>query len=381
MRVAIATESFLPQINGVTNSVLRLAEYLADRGDTALIVAPDDHQVPSSYAGFPVVTIPAVSLPMYQDVKLALTLGFAMDKLLSDFAPDVLHAAAPFLIGSSALAATARLGIPSVAIYQTDVPSYATRYGLSLVKNLAWTRVRDLHSLADLTLAPSTAARDQLLAHGVPRVKLWGRGVDTARFAPTKRDQALHDRWAPAGEVVIGYVGRLAPEKQLADLAGLADLPQTALVIVGDGPSRHTLGDDLPSARFLGLLDGEELATAVASFDLFVHPGELETYGQAIQEAMASGLPVVAPAAGGPIDLVQPGRTGYLYPPGDLTAMTSAVARLVADPAQRQRLGTAGRAWTDNRTWPVICDQLMAHYDEAIATAAHGHTRRHRFGD
>jgi len=370
MRVAIATESFLPQVNGVTNSVLRVAEYLRDHGDSALVIAPDDRDVPETCAGFPVVTIPSVSLPMYQDIKVGLTPGFTLDKWLSDFAPDVLHAAAPFLIGSAALAAAARLAIPSVAVYQTDLPSYASRYGFALVENLAWARLRDIHSLANLTLAPSTPARDQLVDHGVPRVKIWGRGVDTDRFAPAKRSQRLRQAWAPDGEVVIGYVGRLAAEKQVEDLAPLTDLPGTRLVVVGDGPSRKTLEGLLPTARFTGILRGDELAETIASFDLFVHPGELETFGQAIQEALASGVPVVAPAKGGPIDLVQPGRTGYLYPPGDLGAMTAAVRALVGDPAERRRFGAAARAFTQTRTWASLCAQLVAYYGEAIALGA-----------
>jgi len=369
MRVAIATESFLPQINGVTNSVLRVAEYLHDRGDAALIIAPDDHGVPPSYAGYPVVTVPSISLPLYQDVKVALTPGFDMDALLGDFAPDVVHAAAPFVIGSAALAAAARLAIPSVAVYQTDLPSYTSRYGWSLVENLAWTRLRDIHSLANLTLAPSTPARDQLLAHGVPRVKIWGRGVDTDRFNPAKRDQRLHDGWAPADQVVVGYMGRLAPEKQVADLAGVASLSGTSLIVIGDGPSRRELTDQLPGAHFLGRLEGETLAVALASLDIFVHPGELETFGQAIQEALASGLPVVAPAKGGPIDLVTPGRTGYLYPPGDLDELAAAVWRLVGQPDRRRRIGLAARRFAQGRTWPRVCARLVAYYDEVITLA------------
>ncbi|MDR1265247.1 MAG: glycosyltransferase family 1 protein [Propionibacteriaceae bacterium] len=366
MRVAIVAESFLPQVNGVTNSVLRVAEHLRDGGHEAIIVAPDDHDVPSAYAGFDVVTVAAVSFPLYNDVKIGLTPSFVLERLLADWAPDVVHLAAPFAIGHNGLLAAARLSLPTVAIYQTDIPSYTSRYGFGFLEPMAWAKIRDMHNLATLTLAPSRYARDQLMAHGIPRVAVWGRGVDTARFNPAKRDPRLHARWAPQGETVVGYMGRLAPEKQVSDLTVLADLPGVRLVVVGDGPSRKALTAQLPQARFTGRLEGEDLTRAIATMDVFVHPGELETFGQAVQEALASGLPVVAPARGGPIDLVRPGRTGYLYPPGQLGQLRRQVERLVADPGRRRDYGRRARAFVTRRTWAHLCDQLLDHYRDAM---------------
>ena len=367
MRVAIAAESFLPQVNGVTNSVMRVAEYLRDNGHEALIIAPSDSSAPETYAGFPVTTVPAVSFPAYQDVRVGVTPSFVFERILTDFAPDVLHAASPFMVGGATLLATARLSIPSVAVYQTDVPSYAGKYGLGMLKTAAWNRVRDIHSLATLTLAPSTYASEQLREHGIPRVKIWGRGVDTDRFSPQRRDPALHETWAPHGETVIGYMGRLAPEKQVDDLKTLTDVPGTRLVVVGGGPSAKALKSHLKGAVFTGRLAGDELARAVATMDVFVHPGELETFCQAIQEALASGVPCVAPAKGGPIDLIESGRWGYLYPPGDLASMRESVEKLVGDAESRHQFSLAAREFTSRRTWPVLCAQLVDYYREAIA--------------
>jgi phosphatidylinositol alpha 1,6-mannosyltransferase len=369
MRVAIATESFLPQVNGVTNSVMRVAEHLRDAGHDALIIAPSDDNVPTQYAGFPVTTIASISFPMYQDVRMGLTPSFVLDRILADFAPDVVHAAAPFLLGSTALLAAAHFTIPSVAVYQTDVPAYAGKYGLAVLTHAAWARLRDIHSLANLNLAPSTYAAQQLRDHGVPRVKIWGRGVDTELFNPRARDEALRASWASPGEVVLGYMGRLAPEKQVSDLTVLADLPGTRLVIIGDGPSAKALRAQLPAATFVGKLTGQALARATASLDVFIHPGELETFCQAIQEALACGVPVVAPAKGGPIDLVESGQRGYLYPPGDLAQLRAHVEHLVADAGLRRRFSQAASQFTAGRTWPAICAQLVGHYHEAIAMA------------
>jgi len=367
MRVAIATESFLPQINGVTNSVMRVAEHLHAGGHEALIIAPSDDSIPETYAGFPVTAVPAISFPTYQDVRVGVAPSFVIERILRDFAPDVLHAAAPIIIGSTTLLAAARLSIPSVAVYQTDIPSYAARYGLGVLETIAWSRVRDIHSLANLTLAPSTYACEQLREHDVPRVNLWGRGVDTVRFSPAHRDPELHHTWAPNGEVVIGFMGRLAPEKQVGDLAALANIPGTRLVIVGGGPNKKSLKAQLPGALFTGKLTGDDLSRTLATMDVFVHPGELETFCQAIQEALASGVPSVAPAKGGPIDLIESGSWGYLYPPGDLGSMRDYVEMLVVDPDLRRKFSLAARDFTSTRTWPVICDQLMGYYQEAMS--------------
>lgn len=358
-------------MNGVTHSILRVLEHLQDRGDDVLVIAPsgpDDGTDTVNGAG--VHRLPAVPLAGYTNVRVAMGGVYRVKRILAEYAPDVVHLASPFILGWRAAQAAHHLGIPTVAIYQTEVPSYAARYGVPFLENWAWNRVENIHLLATRTLAPSTFAVNQLRGRGIPRVDMWRRGVDTARFSPGRRDDGWRASVAPGGQRIIGYVGRLAVEKQVEDLAALAAVPDTRLVIVGDGPQRAALEEALPDAFFTGFLGGEQLARAMASFDLFVHPGEFETFCQTIQEAMASGVPVVATGRGGPLDLVENSRTGWLYEPGDLSAMRAHVVDLMGDDAKRRAFAAAAHASVQDRTWPALSAELVLHYTAVIAEGA-----------
>ena len=289
-------------------------------------------------------------------------------RLLEDYSPDVVHLASPFMLGWAGVRAANDLSLPTVAVYQTEVPSYADRYRVGWGEPILWDRLLNIHRRAGLTLAPSTYAMRQLEGVGVPRLRLWPRGVDTHRFRPDRRDDALRRAWAPGGEIVVGYAGRLAPEKRVEDLAQLNDVPGgVRVVIIGDGPARGRLETLMPDATFTGFLGGEQLARALASLDVFVHCGELETFCQGIQEAHAAGVPVVAPRRGGPIDLVHHDRTGYLYEPGRLDQMVDAVRALVEDRQRREQFSTHARASVEDRTWPAVCERLAGYYGEAMA--------------
>jgi phosphatidylinositol alpha 1,6-mannosyltransferase len=307
IRVSIVTESFAPDINGVANSVLRVAEHLAARGHEPLVIAPHPGLGRQAVAGtFPylVVRVPSVPLPGYPQVRVT----------------------------------------------------------LAEAEEYTWRRIRAIHNAAHRTLAPSRSAATALQDRGVRRVWLWRRGVDTVGFHPAHRSAALRRALSPAGEVLVGYVGRLAIEKRVDLLAATTRLPGVRVVIVGDGPQRTALQRAMPQAIFLGMRRGAQLARIYASLDVFVHTGPFETFGQTVQEALASGVPVVAPAAGGPVDLVDHDRTGLLVPPNDPQAIATAVADLAATPDRRNRFGENACAAVAGRTWQVIGDELIGHY-------------------
>lgn len=399
MRLAIVTESFLPSVNGVTNSVLRILEYARRHGHDCLVVAPSRtvglwqgaagavraHPLVNAMApllrgpeaqgperehhlGYPVHRVTAVKVPVVTSLPVGAP-SPSVYHALRAFDPDVVHLASPFVLGAAGAAAARALDVPSVAVYQTDVAGFATSYGVGVMAEAAWAWTRAIHSTCDRTLAPSTAAMADLAEHGISRLHRWGRGVDSVRFTPSQRSEALHRQWSPQGRPVVGFVGRLAPEKHVERLRALADRSgpdgDVHLVVVGNGPDRPALQAAMPHAIFTGELHGEQLARAYATFDVFCHAGEFETFCQSIQEAHASGVPVVGPDRGGPRDLVQPGVNGFLLDPRTYAVEVSAAVDAVL--ADRERLAANARATVAGRTWDAVCAQLFDHYAAAGA--------------
>ncbi|HEY9302887.1 MAG TPA: glycosyltransferase family 1 protein [Mycobacterium sp.] len=367
MRVAIVAESFLPHVNGVSNSVVRVLEHLRRTGHEALVIAPDTPpgQPPADriHDGIRVHRTPSRMFPKVTTLPLGVPTP-RMARVLRGFDPDVVHLASPALLGWGGVRAARRLGVPTVAVYQTDVPGFAESYGIGITARAAWAWFRHLHGLADRTLAPSTATMESLVGHGFPRVYQWARGVDVIRYAPSARNEALRQKWSPDGKPIVGFVGRLAPEKHVERLIGLAASGTVQVVIVGDGVDRAKLQSAMPTAVFTGALYGEELAEAYASMDVFVHAGEHETFCQVVQEALASGLPVITPDAGGPRDLVTPWRTGLLLGVNEFEAqLPVAVEHLLAE---RQRYSVAARRSVLHRSWSAICDELLGHYEAVL---------------
>lgn len=369
MRIALVTESFLPSLNGVTNSVVRVTETLKAAGHEVLIVAPTSES--DRHQGFPVVTSPFVPLGGF---PVAIPTP-AITQTLDQFRPDLIHAAAPFWLGGQSIAYAAKRGIPSVAVYQTDVAGYMERYGLEFAGPLLEVITAAIHKPATLNLAPTQDGKDFLHSIGLDKVELWGRGVDSALFHPRRREssaaRALREQVAPRGERIVGYVGRLAPEKQVGRLLEVCGLPNTRVLIVGDGPDRAELEDRFHGypVTLTGRLSGEDLADAYAAMDVFVHCGTEETFGQTIQEAHASGLPVVAPAKGGQRHLIRDGVDGYLVDHTRWGSFRDKVGDLVQDESLRRKLSLDARRAVAGKTWEKNNAALLDYYDRALREA------------
>jgi len=367
LRVLVVAESFLPQVNGVTNSVRRVLEHLAAEGHVAELVAPTG---PPTYAGFAVTRCRGAHLPFYRDFRIGLETRRRLRAVMHRFRPDVVHIASPATLGHQAVRAAEELGIPTVAIYQTDLVGFAEQYDIAGGARAMSYLTRRIHAGVDRTLAPSTASLCQLDGLGILDTALWPRGVDLEAFHPSRRDDAWRRAAAPDGRLLVGYVGRLAAEKELHLLTRIADDPRSRLVLVGGGPDEDRLRRLLPGALFTGTLHGAELGAAYASLDVFVHTGRHETYCQSAQEALASGVPVVAPRSGGPVDVVDDTVAGYLYRPGDADDLASYVDRLLGDPLGRRRMGLAARRSVRERSWRKVNDALVGHYREVVEERA-----------
>ena len=369
MRVGIVAESFLPNVNGVTNSVLRVLEHLKREGHEAMVVAPGardfQDEIPD-YLGFPIVRVPTVMIPLVDSLPIGVPTT-TVAAALADFEPDIIHLASPFVLGGAGAFAARQLGVPAVGLYQTDVAGFATKYHAAMVASIAWDWTRTVHNMCEMTLAPSSEYIRELESHGIKNVHHWGRGVDTELFNPSKRSEVLRRGWdATASEKLVGFVGRLAAEKSVQRLAVLHDDPAIQLVIVGDGPERDALQEIMPRAVFTGALGGEELARAYASLDLFVHTGEFETFCQAIQEAQASGVPTIGPRAGGPIDLIKHGDNGLLLEVETFEEELYDAARWILDDARHTTLQAAARESVADKTWAALGDQLLGYYSEVL---------------
>jgi len=367
MRVAIVTESFPPVFNGVANSVVRVLETLKSEGHEAIVIAPT---TPGDYfLGFRTYRVP--SFPLFQ-FQLGLPNPF-VSRILDEFKPDVVHAASPVLLGAQAVAWADRNQVPAVAIFQTDIAAYAERYGFKLLRPLVDKAMASFHSSATINLAPTTEVRDYLIRLGLRNVSVWGRGVDLELFHPNRKATAevaaLRAEYAPDGQKIVGFVGRLAAEKQVDRFSELFSIENTTFVIVGDGPERNNLVERFGGApvHFVGKRVDEDLANHYAAFDAFVHFGTEETFGQTIQEAQAAGVPVLAPSAGGPKFLIESGVSGFLIDPKVELGFTSVLENLLGDDALRARISESGRRSVLNKSWKSNNEKLLGFYEEALA--------------
>lgn len=366
MRIAIVTESFPPVFNGVANSVVRVLETLKAHGHEAIVIAPTT--TGKYFNGFRTYRVPSVPLFQFQ---LGLPNPF-VTKILDDFRPDVVHAASPVLLGAQAVTWAQRNYVPSVAIFQTDIAAYAERYGFKALRPFVDRAMANFHAGASINLAPTTEVADYLRRIGLGNVSVWGRGVDLDLYHPNRKNSEvvseLRQKFAPNGERIVGFVGRLAAEKQVDRFSELFSIPNTSFLIVGDGPERIALEQEFKGANvhFVGKQSGDDLANSYASMDAFVHFGTEETFGQTIQEAQAAGIPVIAPNSGGPKFLIDSGVSGYLVDPQLPNGFTPVLENILDNTHLAARLAEGGRRKILDKSWAANNSKLLEFYVSAI---------------
>lgn len=367
-RVAILTEAFLPKVDGVTKTTYLTIRYLQQTGREVLVFAPDI--AVQSVGETEVVPLPSVGVPSHTETRMALP-NPIIAKRLEAFQPDLIHLCSPALMTVSGMAVGREMNIPVIANYQTDLPGYTAQYGAPMLSRPIRSWLRYLHNGCHINLVPSPTIQRELRAWGYRRLRVWGRGVNLERFNPHNRAESMRQRLLDGRDpnaLLVIYVGRLAREKGVDLLREVAALPGIALTIIGDGDGRDDLealfaGTD---TRFTGYLMGEKLATAFASADVFCFPGPLETFGQVVQEAMASGLPTVVTRCGSVGDLVHHGRTGFVVD-HTASAFAAAVQQLRDYPRLRQAMAQQALAIAQTRPWSAMMRRLEAYYGEAHA--------------
>ena len=365
-RVAVVTESFLPKLDGVVKTVYLSVRYLQDTGREVLVFAPDiavDHVGDSQ-----VIPLPSIGLPQAPETRMALP-NPTVARRIEAFQPDLIHLFSPAAMAVSGMAAGRHLNLPVIANYQTDLPGYTGQYGFPRLSGPVNRWLRYIHNGCHLTLAPTRTTIRQLRRAGFRRVRHWGRGVDTARFNPrwacaSMRRRLLNGR--DPDSLLCIFVGRLAAEKRIDLLLELAQTPGVALTIIGDGAQREQLEALYAhtDVHFTGYLIGDELARAYASADAFVFPGEYETFGQVIQEAMASGLPSIVVDAGGAPDVIDDGASGMVVAP-TAAAFAEAVCSLRDQAWLRSQMARRARMLAEERPWSALMAQLEQYYEEA----------------
>lgn len=368
MKVAIVTESFLPTINGVTNSVLRILEFFDSYGHEAIVIAPEANSGSDDHLGFKVKRVPSISLKRLIPIAIPKR---TLRHFIEGFNPDVIHLASPAILGTYVNHVSRELDIPTLSVYQTDVAGFAKHYGIGIGNTSIQKTFARIHNQTSRTLAPSSAAASDLLKHGTQNVHIWPRGVDLHRFSPAHRSESLRLSWGAQHRTVIGYVGRLAREKSLEKLSVLDSNPNLQLVLIGDGPDRKRIERRLPNAIFTGMMGGAELAKGIASFDIFVHTGMNETFCQSAQEALASGVPVIAPASGGPLDLVTDGENGFFFEGQNPRSLEDAIELALS--SNLEDLEFRARESVLGRDWASINKQLIDHYRAILAKPLEAH--------
>lgn len=369
MKVVFFTETFLPKVDGIVTRLTKTVQHLVAAGDEVLIFCPEG--APDAYMGARVVGVPAMPLPLYPELKLALPRP-AVSEALDRFGPDVVHVVNPAVLGLGGIWLARSRGLPLVASYHTHLPKYLEHYGMGMLEPLLWELLKAAHNQAQLNLCTSTAMVAELAAKGIQHTALWQRGVDTDLFRPELASEAmrqrLHGGHDDTGHLLL-YIGRLSAEKQIERIRPVLEaMPQTRLALVGDGPHRLQLERHFEgtATTFVGYLAGEELASAYASGDAFLFPSSTETLGLVLLEAMAAGCPVVGANRGGIPDIVSDGVNGCLYDPAEPASLTTAVQRLLGDPAARRELRLAAREEAERWGWSGATAQLQGYYRQVL---------------
>jgi glycosyltransferase involved in cell wall biosynthesis len=372
MRVAIIAEVYLPKIDGVVIRTMNLIRELQAAGDSVEVFCPEAAGVEQSPV--PVTSFPSFSFPLYPEYRVGRPTTVLLEQL-EQFRPDVVHFLNPFAFGFQCHDLLCRAGwsAPTLFSFHTLYAEYVRRYrALTPLARMLWWMTREYHNRADQNLTVSAMTRDSLTRAGFQRVDLWRPAVDSTLYSPEKQNRRMRSFLAGGHnrKYQLLTVSRLAPEKNVEFLADvLRQVPEASLAIVGDGPHRAALErrfSGLP-VMFAGYLKGIDLATAYASCDAFVYGSETETMGNVVLEAMSSGLPVVAPRAGGIPSIVTHEQNGLLFSAGDVASASELTRSVMRSDGLGRRLSASAREFACDHGWKQSAEHVRRSYRNAVA--------------
>ncbi|MGF2714076.1 glycosyl transferase [Bacillus mycoides] len=371
MRVAIFTDTFTPQVNGVAKTLERLTKYFQKENIAYSVFAPQ-HTAEDNF----VTNVNKMrSIPLtilYPECRFAFPTPRIKRELLA-FKPDIIHIATPFNMGLCGLYYAKKLNIPVVGSYHTDFDAYLRYYKIEFLSNMLWNYLSWFHSHMQKNFVPSPETLHQLKKKGFQQLYIWGRGVDCTLFHPTYNKDLFRKKYNITAKYVLSYVGRLAPEK---DIDTLQTLIQTTnkerddihWLIAGDGPLAKGLHENVPKTNvtFTGYLQGVDLAEAYASSDLMVFPSTTETFGNVVLESLACGTPVIGANSGGVKNIITDGKTGVLCEPKNEDSFLSSIYELLNNEEMRKQMSLDAHSYATTQSWDEISNNLLMHYDDVI---------------
>ncbi len=376
MRIAYFTDTYLPQINGVSHTLEKLGDYLRERDIQHMFFAPQYSEIPPAVGTSPETRFKSISLPFYPECRLSLPLYPHLCRLADEFKPDIIHLTDPLGIGLAGLKYARDRGIPVVSSFHTNFDVYLKYYNLEYLEGFVWGLFRWFHGFSQINFCPSQDTLQVLAGKGLKNLRIWSRGIDTLRFSPDLRSWDVRKRLKAEDKLIFLYVGRLAAEKDLdifmesIEIVNSSCAEKVQFVFVGDGPYAALMKERArENVVFTGYLKGRELATMYASCDAFAFPSSTETFGNVVLEAMASGLPVIAVNSGGVKDNVLHEYNGLMCPPRDANSFAQAIIRLAENQQLIRTLAANAREHAATQSWSRIFDQLLLDYQSVIETS------------
>lgn len=373
MRIAYFTDTYLPQINGVSNTLKKLGDYLNDQDIKHMFFAPHFNEKLVSSENSPVARFNSISLPFYPECRLAIPSYANLCRVADKFKPDIIHLTDPLGLGLAGLRYGRDRGIPIVSSFHTNFDAYLKYYNLEYLEGIVWGLFKWFHGFSELNFCPSQDTWTVLESKGIENLRLWSRGIDTSTFSPNYKDMNIRYRLKAEDKIIFLYVGRLAAEKDLdilmesIGIVNSSHADKVQFVFVGDGPySKQMKERSYDNVVFTGYLKGQELSAMYASSDVFVFPSGTETFGNVVLEAMASGLPVIAVNSGGVKDNVINGYNGLMCLPRDATSLAGAIIKLADDKQFIKSLAANAQEHAATKSWSYIFNQLVSDYSSVL---------------